>query len=181
MSDLSIAAVITGAAGIAAGLLAAGVPGTAKRCLERFSRSAVAAWILTAVDMAWAGWLLYHATFLSDVPWLQRLIPFLFPIFFVLVVFFMDELLAARALGALLLLLPNIVLEVARWHESQWRLVMTVLAYLWVVAGMILVLSPYQFRKTVALLAADVGTCRATGISVLVAGTALVGLGLFVY
>jgi hypothetical protein len=77
------------------------------------------------------------------------------PAAFLLVVTYLDELLAARALGGLLLLAPVAMVDAARWHPSPLRYVLITFAYLLVVAGILLVLSPYKFRlATTWLLAA---------------------------
>ena len=85
-----------------------------------FSRNIPAAWILTALDVAWVAWIVFHAS----LGWFDPLKPALYilaPMSFLAMVFFMDELLAPRALGGLLLLLANPVLNSARWLETEWR------------------------------------------------------------
>jgi uncharacterized protein YjeT (DUF2065 family) len=81
----------------------------------------------------------------------------------------------------LLLLLANPVINTARWHESAWRLVMIGLAYLWAIAGILLVLSPYYFRRVAEWANRSEGRCRMLGLARLVFGLALIGLGLTVY
>jgi len=39
------------------------------------------------------------------------------------------------------------ILDTIRWHDSNWRFVVTITVYVWAVAGMALVLSPYYLRK----------------------------------
>jgi len=113
--------------------------------LRRFPRSRTAAAVLTAVDLAWVAMIILRAP-LGRFEFLK---PYVIPAAiaaFAILFFFMDELLAPRALGGLLLLAGDPVLDAARWHPSQWRLVVVALVYLWVIAGMWLVLSPWRFR-----------------------------------
>jgi hypothetical protein len=124
-------------------------PRRACAVLTRFPRNRVAGWILSAAALAWSAWLLYH-TPLGRFEWVKTYLWILGAVSYVLIVTFMDELLAPRALGALMILAPAPMLTVARWHASPWRLVMVALAYVIAVAGTVLVLSPYRFRLTAA-------------------------------
>jgi uncharacterized protein YjeT (DUF2065 family) len=99
------------------------------------------------------------------------------PLAFVLIVLFMDELLAARAFGGVLLLLGDPILDAIRWHDSPLRLVITSLTYVMVVAGMALVLSPYYFRTWAHAFAGSDGRCRLTGLASCLLGAGLVALG----
>lgn len=122
-------------------------PAMVQRLLLAFPRSRVPAYLLAALDLAWFGWLLYHeplwAFFDYVRPWLWLLIP----IIIVLVCLFMDELLAPRALGGLLLLVAGPILDAARFHPSAWRYLPIVLAYVWIIAGILFVLAPYRVRR----------------------------------
>jgi hypothetical protein len=155
-------------------------PSLARRWIRSFPRSRIAAWILTAVDVAWVAFLLYDANIelIHRVRWI---IPYLAPVAYVMIIFCMNELLAPRAFGGLLLLLPAPMLDAARWHASPWRLVIILLAYLWVVEGGILVLSPYRFRRWLAGWVANDGRCRLGGALGLGFGVVLVLLGFTMY
>ena len=83
--------------------------------------------------------------------------------------------------GGLLCLLPAPILAVAREHDSQWRLVIVIVAYIMAVKGMALVLSPYLFRKGTAFAAATDTRLRALCMAAVLAGVALVALGVLVF
>lgn len=180
MSSLAVAALILGGAMVvvhAPGLFA---PGLTRTWLAAFPRNRWAGWLLTAIALAWSAWLV------MDMPlgrfdvykvWLYGL----GPVVFVLIVWLMDELLAARALGGVLLLVPSPLLDAARPHESDWRLVVVVLAYGLVLAGITLVLCPYMFRKTVALWSRSPAACRIWGGAGLALGLIVMALALAVY
>lgn len=180
MSELSGMALIFGGA---LGLLYAPFvfyPAAMLRFLRGFHRNVWAGRVLAAVDLLWAGWLLRA----MPLPWLEPyktwLIP-LVPVVFALTVWLLNDLLAARALGGLLLLAPSPLLAAAFLHPSPWRLVVVVLAYVMAVKGIFLVLSPYLFRKAVARWATSSGICRKAGGLGLALGLFIVYLGLRVY
>jgi hypothetical protein len=155
-------------------------PNTMRECMKRFPRSKPAAWFLTAVDLVWSVWLLHNIDF-GSFEQFKPLLYVLTPVVFFLMVFFMDELLAPRALGGLFLLVPAPLLTVARWHKSEMRLVIVLLAYALVIAGTILVLSPYQFRKLNALWIDNDKLCRTVGAIGVVFGMFVVVLGITVF
>jgi uncharacterized protein YjeT (DUF2065 family) len=166
-------------------------PRTAGEWVRRLPRNKIAAWMLTAIDLLWAAWLVFSMHFgRIEVPILNMLVDFdrlkpllfiLTPVSFFLIVLLMDDLLAPRALGGLFLLIPSPILEIARWHESQLRLVMVVFAYLLVVTGITLVLSPHLMRKVTQPCLRDDGTCRVSGVVGIAFGLIVVVLGATVY
>lgn len=179
MSELSGVVMIFGAglAMICAPLVF--LPEKAMRFVKAFPRNKAIGMALTAVALTWSAWLLMK----MDMGGLDKWKPLLYvltPLTFILVVLLVDELLAARALGGLLLLVPAPILTAAQWHASPFRLVIVILSYLLVVAGMILVLSPFRFRKTMAILAANQKNCRITGSIGFALGILVICLGLTV-
>ena len=161
-------------------LPAALAPKSFMNAAKAFPRNAAAGWILTALDLFWVAWIVLHAH-LGRFEFLKPAIYVAAPLSFFLIVVFMDELLAPRSLGGLLLLMANPVLIAARWHPSQWRLVMTVIAYVWVVAGIVLVLSPFRFRQIAGWANKTPERCRALGAARALFGACVLALGLWVY
>jgi hypothetical protein len=179
MSPIAIVALILGllCGFIPAMLLVA--PAWTADGLRRFPRNRLAALALTAVDLLWAGWIVYHA----ELGTYNEYKPFIFvlvPLAYALVVWAMPELLAARSLGGLLLLVPTPILTAIRWEVSWVRLVLVVLCYIMVVKGMMLVLSPYQFRRVVEWMLASRGRTRVAAWIGLVIAVVVVCLGLSV-
>lgn len=62
---------------------------------------------------------------------------------------FVKDFLAVRGLAIVLLLLAKLMLDTARWHDSQWRLVISIWAYLMILAGMWFTISPWRFRDLI--------------------------------
>ena len=147
---------------------------------KRFPRSKWPAMVLTAVALIWSGVYL-NTISLGPVERYKPLLWVLVPVAFGLIVTFVDELLAPRALGGLLLLIPTPILVAARHHPSQFRYVMIVLAYAMVIKGIILVLSPYMFRKSMERFINSAFACRCWGGIGIAMALFLLVLGIFVY
>lgn len=180
MMALSIQASILGALVTVAGGACVLAPRATRGALRAFPRHRLSGWVLTTVVLAWSGWLLYHGPlgFLEPYrSWLFALVP----LAIVLTGLFVDELLAPRALGGLLLLVPAPLLDAARWHPSAWRYVIIAVAYAMVIKGAALVVSPYLFRRLSERLASDDAACRRWGMAGVLGGAGLLALGLLVY
>lgn len=74
---------------------------------------------------------------------------------------FVKDFLAVRGLAVVLLLLAKLMLDTARWHDSQWRLVIAVWAYLMILAGMWFTISPWRLRDMIYWSTADARRIRA--------------------
>jgi len=99
----------------------------------------------------------------------------------VLVVIFVPGFLAARGLGCLLLLAAALVLDAAFLATTPWRYVMTLLAYYWVIAGMVLVYSPHLWRDAINYVTKTPQRLRLFSWPGAVFGLVLIALGIFVY
>ena len=160
-------------------------PSLAREGLRRFPRSKWAGWVLLAIALPWAAMLLADSSMFTSlaerVADPRLVLCVLAPTVFFLIVTFMDELLAPRALGCLLLLAPEPILAATRAHESPLRLVVVVLAYVFVVCGLMLVLSPCRFRMAMAVWIKSDTRCRCWGVMGMAVGLLVILLGLVVY
>jgi hypothetical protein len=111
-----------GVLGLVAGLGMRWFPSALRRGWTAFPRSRAPGWILAAVGVFWVAWVVQHAA-LGRFEVLKPFIPFAAVGRFGAIVYFLDELLAPRALGGLLLLVANPVLNGVRWADSAWRIV----------------------------------------------------------
>jgi hypothetical protein len=91
------------------------------------------------------------------------------------------DFLAVRGLAIVMLMLAKVVVDSANQVETPWRLVMTVIAYLWAIAGMWFTVSPYRMRDMIDWATATNGRCRALCAAGCGFGALLIALGLFVY
>lgn len=99
----------------------------------------------------------------------------------ILLMIFVPNYLTVRGLGMLMLLAVYVMLDACFLVNSPWRLVVTLLAYLWAVAGILMVASPYLLRDALELTCGNAQRCRALSTAGAIFGAVLIGLGLFVY
>jgi len=99
----------------------------------------------------------------------------------VLMVIFVPGFLAARGLGCLLLLAAALVLDACFLATTPWRYVLTLLAYYWVIAGMVLVYSPHLGRDAILYVTQSPQRLRMFSWPGAVFGLVLIALGIFVY
>jgi hypothetical protein len=116
---------------------------------KRMPRSRLAGVILLTVDLVWFMWLLATMDMGEFAVFRKPLLIF-FPILYVLSLRFVDEFLAVRALGILCLLAAEPLLDAAFFRYETSRLIVTVLAYLLVIAGLIWVTMPYLLRDQIS-------------------------------
>lgn len=95
-------------------------------------------------------------------------------------IFFMREFLAVRALGTVLLLLAEPVLESAFMRPESVRLLLVSLVYVWILLAMFWVGMPYVMRNQIAWFSASPGRWRAAAFAGLIYGAALCGGSLLV-
>lgn len=99
----------------------------------------------------------------------------------ILVVIFVRGFLPIRGLGCLLLLAAALILDAAFLVETPARYVMTLLAYLWAISGMILVYSPHLGHHALEYATATRQRLHAFCWPGVVFGLVLIVLGIFVY
>lgn len=174
------AAAFVGALALVGAFALIAAPAACRAFLPGLGRNTPVAWILTALDLLWVAWLINN-TPMERFNFLKPGLYIAAPATFFLLINYMDDLLATRAIGGLLLLMANPILTAARWHDSNWRYVMTVIAYGWAIAGIALVLSPYLWRRWVTPFVATNLRCRAAGVAKLLAGVGLLMLAWRVY
>ncbi len=142
---LAAAFVLRAIAGLAA-------PARAARFWKAFPRDKVAGWVLTVVAMAWTS--LWLPVMLGD--FVPSVAPALLPyvqIFFIVAVvatgLALHNLLACRAAGLVMVLVPAPLLSAAQWNGTVWRLPVIVTAYAIAVAGMFVVSRPWYLRDAI--------------------------------
>jgi hypothetical protein len=116
--------------------------------MKRFPRSGIAGIILLTLILVWSFWLLATME-MGEFSSFRRPLMIVLPIGYVLVLRFVEEFLAVRALGILCLLAAEPLLEAAFFRYETSRLFVTVLAYLLIVAGLFWVTMPYLLRDQI--------------------------------
>lgn len=171
---------ILGAGFVGWGLVALLAPAGAARLLARFPRDRWAGRALSVVALIWSGWLIYAMPLEFLMPY-RRWVPWAILAAVPLTWAAMPDLLACRALGGLLCLLPAPVLQVARFHPSPWRLVVVVLMYGAAIKGMVLLMSPHYLRRVIDVVTRRPAWLRVAGAVALSIGVVLLLLGLGVF
>lgn len=73
---------------------------------------------------------------------------------------FVKDFLPVRGLAVLLLLAAKLMVDTARWADTSWRLVITTLAYIWILVGMWFTISPWRMRDLANWLTANENRIR---------------------
>lgn len=164
---LSIVSFIAAAVCAAIGALIIIQPGVMRRAFVAFPRNKSIGIVITAVSLLWSALLINQMT-LGELSKYKDLLYVLTPLAFYLVIRYLEELLAARSLGGLMMLLPTILVDAARWHPSAWRLVVVTLGYVLVIFGIWLVLSPFKFRVWTGWIMGTAGRRNTAGALLLI-------------
>jgi len=173
-------------AGIVAGafLVLISLPGLLKPDLapiaQRFPRSRLAGLILITLDLLWTLWLLATIE-MGEFAAFRRPLLIAVPIGYVLVLRFVDEFLAVRALGILCLLIAEPLLDAAFFRQEPGRLLVTLLAYFLIVAGLFWVMMPYILRDKINWAARSAARWRLLHGLALAYGAVILGFALTKY
>ena len=130
-----------------------------RRTLLGLPRSRAAGIVLLTIAALWTFWL-WSNTDLGEFYKLRIVGQILIPVGWYLMLRYVDEFLAARALGILLLLAADPPLEAAFLQPPVSRLLLVALAYAWVIAGMFLVGKPHLLRDALGWLTRNTARWR---------------------
>ncbi len=123
---------------------------------KAFPRHRVWGVVLLAAGTLWSCFLMYYMDMGEFYTW-RRWLLMLLPVTFFLVVSFVPEFLAVRALGALMLLAASPILHAAFLQPQISRLLIPILAYVWVLVGMFLVGMPFLLRDWIGWASSNPG------------------------
>lgn len=147
-SDLHTVALAAGIFLVLIGLPGLIKPQPLQNLAKRLPRSRAAGIILLTVAFAWSFWLLATME-MGEFASFRRPLLIVLPIGYFLVIRFVGEFLAVRALGILCLLAAEPLLEAAFFRYEPSRLFVTVFAYILIVAGLFWVTMPYLLRDQI--------------------------------
>lgn len=147
---------------------------------RRLPRSRVAGIVLLTIDAVWSLWLLATME-MGEFSNFRRPLLIALPIGYFLVLRFVDEFLAVRALGILCLLAAEPLLDAAFFRYESSRLVLTIFAYLLIVAGIIWVTMPYLLRDQINWSARNKLRWQSAHSLVVLYGVTLLALAFTVY
>ena len=147
--SLKATGIVVGVALIALHVFALLKAESVQQFLRKLPRNRTLGVAILTIDLVWSLWLIstmHMGEFYTARPWLQIIIP----LTYVLVILFVEEFLAVRALGALILLVACPILEAAFLRPEISRLLLPTLCYVWILIGMFWVGMPYLMRNQVA-------------------------------
>ncbi|MDB6058529.1 MAG: hypothetical protein JWO95_2373 [Verrucomicrobiales bacterium] len=142
---LSILAICLGLLVAVVNLIALLAPEPVKAFARKFSRNTAIGYVLMIIGTIW---FLYNVSIesLADFESMKK---FLFGLFIAISIgtcIFVKDFLAVRGLAIIMLLLGKLMVDSARWVDTEWRLVMVIWAYVMIVGGMWLTVSPWRWR-----------------------------------
>jgi len=139
---------------------------------KNFPRNRVMGIVILAVCTVWTLFLascMDMGEFYTYRRWLVMLVPAAF----VLVVSFVPEFLAVRALGTLMLLVASPILHSAFLQPQTSRLLLPILAYAYIIVGMFFVGMPYLMRDWITWVTQTTGRFKAATLAGVAYGAAL--------
>lgn len=116
--------------------------------LRKFPRSDIWGYALMGLGTVWFLWNL-NSESISDFAAYKKIMLVGFGAVGVMTCIFVRDFLAVRGLAVVLLLLAKLMLDTARWNDSEWRLIISVWAYVWILAGMWFTISPWRLRDLI--------------------------------
>lgn len=151
-------------------------PEKAGAALRKFPRSEMWGYILMAIG---AAWFLYNLNreAIAEFAAYKKLMLFGFGGVALAACIFVPDFLAVRGLAITMLMLAWYTLGMQRWHDSSWRLLLAVMAYGWVIAGMWFMISPWRLRDFLNWATAEPSRLRGLAAIRAVVGVALIVLG----
>lgn len=172
--DLSLrtAGILSGGFLLLLGAFGILLPAVARPSFTKLPRSSIAGVVLLTLAFAWSFWLLATME-MGEFAGFRRLLLIFLPIAYALVLMFVREFLAVRALGMLYLLAATPLLEAAFLRYELSRLLVTVFAYILIVKGIFWVTMPYLMRDGIAWSTRSSGRWFALHVAVLAYGVVL--------
>jgi hypothetical protein len=122
--------------------------------MKRLPRNRTAGIVLLTIDLAWT-WILVASMDMGEFWTLRKFVLVLLPVTYGLMLVYVNELLAARAAGILLLLAACPLLDAAFLELPMSRLLLPAMAYAWIILGMFWVGMPYLMRDHIAWASAS--------------------------
>ncbi|MGI8819706.1 MAG: hypothetical protein ACR2ID_02365 [Chthoniobacterales bacterium] len=131
-------------------------PNVLRNAAAKFPRSRQLGVAFLTLAFLWSFWLLSTME-MGEFSNFRRPLQIALPIGYLLVMRFVDEFLAVRALGMLCLLAAEPLLDAAFLRPEQSRLLVTLFAYILIVQGLFWVMMPYLLRDQISWSARTLG------------------------
>ena len=177
---LQTAGLVTGAALLVVNFMALRQAERSRRWLKQFPRSRAMGTLLIALATIWS-FLLIWGMDLGEFARLRNLMLVAIVAGAFLAWKYVEEFLAARAIGMLALLAAEPLLEAAFMRHETTRLLLVLLAYVWIINGLFWVGVPWLMRDQIEWLTAKTLRYRAAAWVGLLYSGALIVCALFLW
>ena len=150
MPEISLAnlSMILGAMALAKGVYFITAGKKAREMIKAFPRNDNAGYLLILISMVWFLLILKDEN-MADFEKYRTV----FNVFILATgigsCLYLKDFLAVRGLAVLMMLIAKLIVDAARFHESEWRLVLVTAAYLMVIGGMWFTVSPWRCRDLI--------------------------------
>jgi hypothetical protein len=139
----------------------------------------IGTWFLT-ISFFWA-WIVTTSMDLGEFHQVRWLAQFALPVFFLGTLFVANDYLGARSIGIFLLLAACPVLDAAFLKMPSSRLLLSILAYFWIVLGLFWVGMPFTMRDQISWLQAKPVRYRMACVAGIAYGTLVLAAALLFY
>jgi hypothetical protein len=178
--SLQTVGLVTGAALLALHLVALWRSREAQTWLRQFPRSRTMGTLLITIAAVWS-FLLIRGMDLGEFARLRNMMLVAILAGAFLAWKYVEEFLAVRAIGMLALLAAEPLLEAAFMRQETSRLLLVLLAYLWIINGLFWVGMPWLMRNQIAWLTAKTPRYHAAALGGLLYSGALIFCALFLW
>ncbi len=157
-----------------------GNPAGFRDALRKFPRHTRIGYVLITIATAWFLWHLKQEN-IADFAAFKPMMYAGFTALGLGTCIFLKDFLAVRGLALVLMLLAKLVLDTQRLHDSNWRWVLGVLAYAWIVAGIWFTVSPWRCRDIIEWMTASETRVKVVCALRLALAVLVAGLGATVF
>lgn len=155
-------------------------PAQTQAFLRDFPRNYAWGVILLSICFFWGMMIIQHMD-MGEFFHLRRWFLIIVPAGFVGVLFYVREFISVRALGSLMLLAAGPMLCAAFLQPQLSRLLIPILAYAWIIAGMFFVGMPFLMRDAITWVTANPARWNLASISGIIYGVLLLIAALLFY
>ncbi len=155
-------------------------PATARKTLTAFPRHYPTGVVLTIIALVWFLWLLTHMDLMEYTKHRPKFL-IGFTAIGVASIFYLKDFLAVRALAVILILFGKVMLDAAFMRDETSKFLITVLAYLIIIKGMVYTAWPYLMRDGLNWVYANETRSKFIFGSGLALGIIILCFGIFLY
>lgn len=178
--SLQTAGLVTGAVLLVAHFMVLRHAGESRRWLKQFPRSRAMGTLLIALATIWS-FLLIWGIDLGEFARLRNVMLGAIVAGAILAWIYVEEFLAVRAIGMLALLAAEPLLEAAFMRHETTRLLLVLLAYVWIINGLFWVGMPWLMRDQIGWLTAKTPRYRVAAWVGLLYSVALIVCAVFLW